>query len=106
VNALLVVLSKSPWAENLGFILEVAEKIQVEGEKVAVLHIQDAVIAATMSEYCNRLADSNVAVYALRSDCIARGVLERVNPKAKVIDYKQWVKLMMNEHDKVVLWTS
>jgi sulfur relay protein TusB/DsrH len=106
VNALLVVLSKSPWAENLGFILEIAEKIQVEGEKVAVLHIQDAVIAATMSEYCNRLADSHVAVYVLKSDCVARGVLKRVNPKAKVIDYKQWVKLMMNEHDKVVSWTS
>jgi sulfur relay protein TusB/DsrH len=103
---MLVVLSKSPWAENLGFILEAAEKLEAKGEKIAVLHIQDAIIATTMSEYCNRLADNNVDVYALKTDCEARGLLEKVNPKARVIDYKQWVKLMMKEHDKIVSWTS
>jgi sulfur relay protein TusB/DsrH len=103
---MLVVLSKSPWAENLGFILEAAEKLEAKGEKVAVLHIQDAVIATTMSEYCNRLADSNVEVYALKTDCEARGLLEKVNPKVKLIDHKQWVKLMMAEHDKIISWTS
>jgi sulfur relay protein TusB/DsrH len=103
---LLIVLSKSPWAENLGFILEVAEKIQSKGEEVAVLQIQDAVIAMTMSEYCNRLVDNSIEIYALKSDCEARGLLEKVSHKAKLIDYKQWVKLMMNEHDKIVSWTS
>ncbi len=102
---MLIVLSKSPWTENLGFILEVAEKVKAKGEKVAVVHIQDAVIATTMSEYCARLTDNN-EVYALKADCDARGLAEKVSLKAKIIDYKQWVKLMMNEHDKIVSWTS
>jgi sulfur relay protein TusB/DsrH len=101
-----VILNKSPWAENLGFILEAVEKTAAKGEKVAVLHIQDAVIATTISEYCNRLADSDVEVYALKADCEARGLLGKVSSKARVIDFKQWVKLMMNEHDKIVSWTS
>lgn len=104
--ALLLVLSKSPWVENLGFILETAEKVELKGEKVAVLHIQDAVIAATISEYCSRLADGNIEIYALKADCEARGLLEKVSSKAKVIDYRHWVKLMMNEHDKIISWTS
>jgi sulfur relay protein TusB/DsrH len=103
---MLIVLSKSPWAENLGFILEIAEKVEAKGEKVAVLHIQDAVVAITMSEYCNRLADSNVDMYASKADCEARGLLRKVNSKAKLIDDEQWVKLIMNEHDKIVSWTS
>jgi sulfur relay protein TusB/DsrH len=103
---LLLVLSKSPWAENSGFILEVVEKVEAKGEKVAVLHIQDAVTAATLSEYCTKLTDNKIEVYALKADCEARGLLGKVNPKARVIDFKQWVKLMMNEHDKIVSWTS
>lgn len=103
---MLIVLSKSPWAENLGFILEAAEKVKAKGERVALMHIQDAVIAATLSEYCTRLTDNDIDVYALRADCEARGLLGKVSPKAKVIDYMQWVKLIMNEHEKIVSWTS
>jgi sulfur relay protein TusB/DsrH len=101
-----VVLSKSPWAEDLGFILEAIKKAATKGEKVAILHIQDAVMAATLSEYCSRLTDHNIDVYALKADCEARGLLGKVSSKARVIDYKQWVKLMMNEHDRIVSWTS
>ncbi len=103
---MLIVLSKSPWAENLGFIFETAEKAALKGEKVAVLHAQDAVIAATSSEYCSRLTDHDLEVYALKADLEARGLIAKVSSKAKVIDYRQWVKLMMNEHDKIVSWTS
>ena len=103
---MLIVLSKSPWAENLGFILEAAEKVKAKGEKVALMHIQDAVLAATLSEYCTKLTDHNVEIYALKADCEARGLFEKANSKAKIIDYRQWVKLAMNEHDKIVSWTS
>ena len=103
---MLIVLSKSPWAENLGFILETAEKVKAKGERVALMHIQDAVIAATLSEYCSRLTDHNVEVFALKADCEARGLLGKISTKAKIVDYKQWVKLMMNEHDRIVSWTS
>ena len=103
---MLIVLNKSPWAENLGFILEATKKVKVKGEKVALMHIQDAVIAATLSEYCTRLTDNDVEVYALKADCEARGLLEKVSSKAKIINYRQWVKLTMNEHDKIVSWIS
>ncbi len=103
---MLIVLSKSPWTENLGFILETAEKTISKGEKVAVLHIQDAVVAVTLSEYCTRLTDHDVEVCALKADCEARGLLPKVSSKAKTIDYRQWVELMMTEHDKIVSWTS
>lgn len=103
---MLIILNRSPWAENWSFILEIAKKMVDKGEKVAVLHVQDACIAATISEYCDKLADNNVEVYALSADCEARGLLGKVHPKAKTIDYRQWVNLMMNEHDKIVSWTS
>ena len=103
---MLIVLSKSPWAENLAFIFEVAEKVRSKGEKVALMHIQDAALATTSSEYCTRLTDHDLEVYALKADCEARGLLEKVSSKARIIDYRQWVKLMMGEHDKIVSWTS
>ena len=103
---MLIIFSRSPWSENLGFILEAAEKAAAKGEKAAALHIQDAIIAVTLSEYCARLTDHNIEVYVLKADCEARGFLGKVSSKAKVIDYRQWVKLMMNEHDKIVSWTS
>jgi len=103
---MLIVLSKSPWAENLGFILEAAEKAKAKGERVALMHIQDAVTAATLSEYCTRLTDHDIEVYALKADCEARGLIGKVSPKVKLIDFRQWVKLMMDAHDKIVSWTS
>jgi sulfur relay protein TusB/DsrH len=102
---MLIILNRSPWAENWSFILEIAKKMAEKGEKVAVLHVQDACIAATISEYCDKLADNNVEVYALSADCKARGLTE-ISEKVKLVDYKQCVKLMMNEHEKIVSWTS
>jgi sulfur relay protein TusB/DsrH len=103
---MLIVLSRSPWAENLGFILQIAQKAADKGEKVAVLHVQDACIAAIIDEYCEKLADNKVEMYALMADCEARGLTEKVSGKVKLIDYKQWVKLIMGEHDRIVSWTS
>ncbi len=103
---MLIILSRSPWAENWGFLLEIARKVVDKGEKVAVLHVQDACIATTANEYCEKLADNKVEVYALMADCEARGLTEKVSRNVKLIDYKQWVKLIMGEHDRIVSWTS
>jgi len=103
---MLMILSKSPWAENYGSILEITKKAVESEEKVAVLYIQDACIAATMNEYCDKLAENEIKIYALKADCEARGLKEKVHSKVKIIDYKQWVELVMTEHDKIVSWTT
>ena len=101
---MLIILSKSPQPKNCNSILEIAENI-VENE-AAVLFIQDACIAATMSEYCSKLTDNKIKVHALKADCEARGLIEKLLPKVKVVDYKQWVELVMTKHEKIVSWTS
>jgi sulfur relay protein TusB/DsrH len=70
------------------------------------LNIQDACLAASSSEHCEKLLKNRIQIYALKSDLQARGLLKKVNKRAKIIDYKQWVELVMVEHDHVVSWTS
>jgi tRNA 2-thiouridine synthesizing protein B len=101
---MLIILSKSPWTENYGSILEIARKTVENGQKTAVLYIQDACIAATMNGYCDKLFENKIDVYALKADCEARGLMDKLRPRVKVIDYEQWVKLVMM-HDKIVSWT-
>lgn len=103
---MLIIVSKSPWSESHGSVLEIARKAAENGEKVAVLYIQDACIAATVNEYCDKLAENKIEVYALKADCEARGLVRKVNRKVKLIDYKQWVKLVMTKHKKIVSWTT
>jgi sulfur relay protein TusB/DsrH len=103
---MIIVLSKSPLAENYGSIIGIAKKAAENGEKVAVLYIQDACIAATVDEYCDKLAESKIDVYALKADCEARGLTQKVCSKVRIIDYKQWVRLVMIKHKNIVSWTS
>jgi sulfur relay protein TusB/DsrH len=85
--------------------LKIAEKIREKGEKVAILHIQDACIVATMDEHCKRLTEERIDAYVLSGDCEARGLLEKVGRDIKIVDYKGWVRLVMKEHDKIISWT-
>jgi len=102
---MLIILSKSPWTENYGSLLEIARKAAENGEKVAVLFIQDACLAATKNEYCDKLVKNKIEVYALKADCEARGLLEKVGKDVKIIEYRDWVKLVMGMHSKIVSWT-
>jgi len=102
---MLIIFSKSQSVKGYDSILKIAEKISEKGEKVAILHVQDACIAATMSEYCERLAEERIDAYVLRSDCETRGLLEKVGRDVKIVDYKGWVRLVMQEHDKIISWT-
>jgi len=103
---MLIILSKSPWSQSYGSILEIARKAVEKGDKAAILHIQDACIAATMDEHCDQLAKNKIELYALKADCEARGLTKKVNGKVKLVDYKQWVKLVMDEHKNIVSWTT
>jgi sulfur relay protein TusB/DsrH len=103
---LLIILSKSTTTRTNGSILEIAGKLREKGENTAIMHIQDACIATTMNEYCEKLARRKITLYSLKADLKARGLLERVNPHVRIVDYKQWIDFLMNEHSKIVSWTS
>ncbi len=103
---MLIILSKSPSTGSYESVLKMAENASSKDEKVAVLHIQDACLAATMKEQCLRLADARIQLYALKADCEARGILDRLGKDVKLIDYREWVNLVMKEHKSIVSWTS
>jgi len=102
---MLIILSKSPSVSSCESMLKMAEKSGDKGEKVAIFHIQDACIAVTVDDYCERLAERRIDAYALRTDCEVRGLLQKVGRDVRIVDYKEWVKLVMREHC-VVSWTS
>jgi len=102
---LLIILSKSPTVNDYNSMLEIAKKAVENGERVAVLHVQDSCIATTLDEYCEKLAEERIDTYVLRADCEARGLLERVGREVKIINYKAWVKLVMDKHSTIVSWT-
>ena len=103
---MLIILSKSPSAGSYESVLKMAANASSKNEEVAVLHIQDACLAATMKEHCLRLADAKIRLYALKADCEARGILNKLGKDVKVIDYSEWVSLVMKEHENIVSWTS
>ena len=103
---MLVILSKSPTARKNSSIFEIARKLREKGENVAIMHVQDACIAATMNEYCEKLARCKITLYSLKADLKARGLLEKVNEHVQLADYERWIDLLMNEHSKIVSWTS
>jgi len=102
---MLIILSKLQSVNGYDSVLKVAEKASEKGEKVAILHIQDACIVATMDEYCERLVEGRIGAYVLRGDCEARGLLEKIGKDIQIVDYKRLVKLVMKEHDKIISWT-
>ncbi len=103
---MLIILSKSSSTGSYESLLKMTESASLKGEKVSVLHIQDACITVTIEEHCARLVDVGVKLYALKADCEARGLLNRLRKHVKAIDYREWVRLMMKEQGSIVSWTS
>lgn len=103
---MLIIFSKSPSTGNYESIIEMAVKTVKKREKVAILHIQNSCITTTMDKYCTRLAKAGIDAYVLKVDCQARGLLEKVRRNVEVIDYREWVKLLMDKHNKIVSWTA
>jgi sulfur relay protein TusB/DsrH len=98
---LLLILSKSPLLEQYELLLEVVSAA-AEREKVGILHIQDACVATTIDKYCEKAVGSGVNLYVLREDCEARGLLEKVHIGVKMVDYEGWVRLVMEEYERIV----
>jgi len=63
-------------------------------------------MATTSSGHCGRLLKNRIGIYALKADVEARGLTEKLCPNVKTIDYRQWVNLLMTDHEKIVSWTS
>jgi len=102
---MLITLSKSPFVSDYESFVRLVSKAVEKGERVAILHIQDACIAVTLDRYLRKVMSLGVEVYALREDCEARGLLEKIKNGVRTVDYKGWVDLVMNKHDKIVSWT-
>lgn len=101
---MLIILSKSPFAGNFDSILRTASEMVEMGEKVGVLHIQDACIALTLPEYIGKMADHRLKLYGLKADCETRELLKEIDKRVIIVDYQGWVKLVMDEYDKIVSW--
>lgn len=98
---MLLILSKSPFLEQYELLLEAASAA-AEKEKAGILHVQDACVATTIDEYCEKAVGSGVNLYVLREDCEARGLLEKVHASVMVVDYEGWVRLVMEEYERIV----
>lgn len=103
---MLIILSKSLSVDSYKSVLEMAENASSKGEKVAVFHIQDACTAAAIEKHCMRLSDAGIGLFALKPDCEARGIVNKLGKDVKIIDYREWVRLLMNENESIVSWTS
>ena len=100
---MLVILSKPFSNSNDSSILDIALKAAKEGEKVGILHIHDSCIMLTSDEYYKKLVNTGLNVYALKADCEARGLLKKTSG-VKLVTYRGWVQLVMNEYKKIVSW--
>ena len=102
---MLIILSKSPLVGDYVFVLEMAFRAVQKGERVGVLHIHNSCFALTLDEYSDRLVSAGLDVYALKADCEAQGLLKRIKKGVKIVDYKDWVRLLMDDYDRIVSWT-
>ena len=101
---MLIILGKSPVVGDCSAILDVALRVVKKGEKVGVLHIQDSCTALTSDEYSKKLVDNGLDIYALKADCEARGLVKKIKKGVKIVDYKNWVRLVMDEYTRVISW--
>jgi sulfur relay protein TusB/DsrH len=101
---LLMILSKSLFVGDYASILDMALRVVQKGEKTGVMHIHDSCMALTSVEYSTKLVDAGLNVYALKADCEARGLLKKIRKGVKIVDYKDWVRLVMDEYDRIVSW--
>ena len=101
---MLIILSKSPFVGDYASILDMALRVVQKGEKTGVMHIHDSCMALTSVEYSTKLVDAGLNVYALKADCEARGLLKKIKKGVKIVDYKDWVRLVMDEYDRIVSW--
>jgi len=101
---MLIIWSKSLFISDYESLIQLVSRAVEKGENVAILHIQDACTAVTLDRYLKRVIPAGIEVYVLKEDCEARGLLQKIKDEVRVVDYKGWVDLVMNKHDKIVSW--
>ena len=101
---MLIILGKSPFVGDCASVLDIALRAVQKGEKVGVIHIHDSCMALKSDEYSKKLVDAGLDIYALKADCEARGLMKKIKKGVKIVDYKDWVKLVMDECDRIVSW--
>lgn len=101
---MLIILGKSPFGSNFDSILQIASEMVETKEKVGILCIQDACIALTLPEYLRKIANQKLKLYGLKADCEARGLLKKIGEQVTIVDYQEWVRLVMDKYDKIVSW--
>jgi sulfur relay protein TusB/DsrH len=99
-------MNKFTPAEDPISILKLAGKLAEKSEETVFLHIQEACKAITSARYCDKLLEARIKIYALKADVEARELTGRVHPSVKLIDYRQWVSLLMDRHHRIVSWTG
>ncbi len=78
--------------------------LRVCGPNAAIILIEDGVYAALAnSETAQRLCAKSKAIFALQSDIDARGLINRIEPGIKIIDYAGFVQLCC-EHETIQSW--
>ena len=102
---MLIILRKSLFDCDCKSLVKLASKMVEKRVNVAILHIQDASIAVTLDTYLREILPSGIKIYVLREDCEVRGLLHKIKEGVRPVDYRDWVDLVMNKHDKVVFWT-
>ncbi|MFP9229074.1 sulfurtransferase complex subunit TusB [Pectobacterium cacticida] len=91
-------LSCSPYYADLDILLR-----SLNPTDVLVL-LQDGVIAALKNgNIIHHLLDSNVTLYALRPDVVARGMTEQISCSVALIDYNDFVQLTVI-HPQQLAW--
>ena len=71
-----------------------------------ILLIENAVVAGlSNAKFCKTISDitNTCSIYALKSDVIARGLLDNIMPEIKLIDYEQFVDLVV-EYQPIQSW--
>ena len=101
---MLIILGKSPFVGDYASILDMALRAVQKGEKVGVIHIHDSCTALTSGKYSKKLVDTGLKVYALKADCEARGLMKKIKEGVKIVDYKDWIRLVMDKYDRIVSW--
>ena len=100
---MLLFLTKPPATDDSGSLLKIIQIALRKGEQVNMLHIHDACQALISSAYVERLRKVGITLFALEADCKARGIADQIQG-VTMIDYKAWVKLVMNECSKIISW--
>jgi len=68
----------------------------------AILFIEDGIYFC-FGEFVDRTTTQEIPIYALSEDLIARGLIDRSNNAAELVDYNDFVRLCC-QYEKIVSW--